>query len=148
MARYTGPTCKQARRAQTDLFLKTRPAEAKCKLDQLPGQHGKTHTTVSAHGKAWREKQKVKRVYGVLVNGKAVNIPSYQVAPGDIVEVKEAGKTQARVQEALQLAAQRTAVVWLEVDAKKVQGKFISIPDRSDLPSEFNENLIVELYSK
>lgn len=203
MARYTGPSCKLARRAKSDLGLKTR-IEGKCKLDQLPGQHGQTHTNVSAHGKALREKQKVKRTYGVLekqfrnyylkakrikgatgevllqllerrldnvayrmgfgrtrpearqlvnhcgvlVNGKAVNIPSYQLAPGDIVEVKEAGKTQARVQEALQLAEQRTAVTWLEVDTKKVQGKFVSIPDRSDLPSEYNENLIVELYSK
>jgi small subunit ribosomal protein S4 len=204
MARYTGPTCKLDRRARSDLSLKTRPIADKCNFETLPGQHGKTHTNVSAHGKAFREKQKIKRTYGVLekqfrnyylkakrikgatgevllqllerrldnvayrmgfgrtrpearqlvnhggvlVNGKAVNIPSYQMMPGDVVEVKEAGKAQARVQEALQLAAQRTATAWLEVDAKKVQGKFISIPDRSDLPSEYNENLIVELYSK
>jgi small subunit ribosomal protein S4 len=84
----------------------------------------------------------------VMVNGKVVNIPSYQVKPGNIVEIKEKCKTQGRIQAALELAKQRNQPQWIEVDVKKLQGVFKSIPDRSDLPAEYNENLIVELYSK
>lgn len=84
----------------------------------------------------------------VMVNGKILNIPSYQVAPGDVVEIKEKSKAQGRIQAALELAKQRAQPQWVEVDVKKLQGVFKSIPDRSDLPVEYNENLIVELYSK
>jgi small subunit ribosomal protein S4 len=85
---------------------------------------------------------------GILVNGKKVNIPSYQVAPGDIVSVRERAKSQLRIQSAMTLSAQRGGVEWMEVDANKLEGTFKRVPDRIDLSSEINENLIVELYSK
>ncbi len=84
----------------------------------------------------------------VMVNGKILNIPSYQVSPGDIIEVKEKSKSQARIQAALELAKNRNQPQWIEVDTKKLQGVFKAVPDRADLPPDFNENLIVELYSK
>jgi len=84
----------------------------------------------------------------ITVNGKIVNIPSYQVSPGDVIEIKERSKAQARIQAALELAKNRNQPQWIEVDTKKLQGVFKAIPDRADLPPDFNENLIVELYSK
>ena len=78
----------------------------------------------------------------------AVNIPSYQVQPEDVIEVRENKKGQLRIQSALDLAAQREECNWLEVDAKNFRGVFKSVPDRTDLSTEINENLIVELYSK
>lgn len=84
----------------------------------------------------------------ILVNGQIVNIPSYQVSPGDVIEVKEKSKAQARIQAALELAKNRNQPQWIEVDTKKLQGVFKAIPERTDLPPDFNENLIVELYSK
>jgi small subunit ribosomal protein S4 len=206
MARYLGPTCKLSRREGTDLFLKSgiRPLESKCRAESIPGQHGQRRSRLSDYGVQLREKQKVRRLYGVLekqfrnyyklaaratgatgetllqllekrldnvvyrmgygstrsearqlvahnsilVNGKKVNIPSYQVAPGDVVSVREKARNQLRIQSAMQLATQRGAVEWVEVDSAKMEGTFKRIPDRSDLPSEINENLIVELYSK
>jgi len=84
----------------------------------------------------------------ILVNGKAVNIPSYQVEPEDIIAVREKARGQLRIQAALELAVQRGSVDWVEVDATKMQGTFKRMPDRAELPTEINENLIVELYSK
>ena len=84
----------------------------------------------------------------ILVNGSKVNIASYQVQPGDEVEVRENKKSQLRIQAAIDLAAQREECNWLEVDAKNFRGVFKSVPDRTDLSTEINENLIVELYSK
>ncbi|TRO46721.1 30S ribosomal protein S4, partial [Candidatus Bathyarchaeota archaeon] len=84
----------------------------------------------------------------IAVNGELVNIPSYQVKPGDVVSVLEHAKGQLRVQAALQLAAQRGAVEWIDVDSGALSGTFKRVPDRGELPSEINENLIVELYSK
>jgi small subunit ribosomal protein S4 len=84
----------------------------------------------------------------ILVNGKIVNIPSFQVNLGDVIEIKEKSKSQGRIQAAIELAKQRSQPLWVEVDVKKLQGVFKSIPDRSELPMEFNENLVVELYSK
>jgi len=84
----------------------------------------------------------------IMVNGKILNIPSYQVNPGDVIEIKEKAKAQGRIQAALEFAKQRNQPQWIEVDLSKLQGVFKTIPDRSDLPSEFNENLVVELYSK
>lgn len=84
----------------------------------------------------------------VLVNGAIVNIPSYQVNANDTIEIKEKCKGQARIQAALELSKQRAQPQWIEVDVKKLQGVFKSVPDRSELPAEFNENLVVELYSK
>lgn len=206
MARYLGPTCKLARREGTDLYLKSgvRPLESKCRADSPPGQHGQRRTRLSDYAVQLREKQKVKRLYGVLekqfanyykkadrqkgatgenllrmlerrldnvvyrmgfgstraesrqlvshksimVNGSAVNVPSYQVSPGDVIAIREKAKKQLRVQGALSLAAGRSPISWVEVDADKMEGVFKAFPDREELPTEINENLIVELYSK
>ncbi len=206
MARYLGPTCKLSRREGTDLFLKSgiRPLESKCRAESIPGQHGQRRSRLSDYGVQLREKQKVRRLYGVLekqfrnyykaaarrqgatgenllqllerrldnvvyrmgfgstraearqlvahncvlVNGTKASIPSYQVADGDVIGLRQKAKAQLRVQSALQLAAQRGEVEWVEVDANKMEGVFKGVPDRSDLPNEINENLIVELYSK
>lgn len=206
MARYIGPTCKLSRREGTDLYLKSgvRPLDSKCKADTVPGVHGARRSRLSDYGLQLREKQKVRRIYGILerqfrnyykaaarqkgatgenllqllesrldnvvyrmgygatraesrqlvshksiqVNGKTVNIASYQVKPGDVVAVREKAKNQLRIKSALELAAQRGLPEWVEVDAGKMEGQFKAVPDRADLPAEINENLIVELYSK
>lgn len=85
---------------------------------------------------------------GIKVNGKVVNIPSYLVSAGDIISVRDKAKKQARVQASLDLAQQRQPSSWIEVDTKAMQGTFKSLPERSDLPSELNEQLVIELYSK
>ena len=206
MARYIGPTCKLSRREGTDLFLKSgiRPLESKCKAESVPGQHAQRRGRLSDYGVQLREKQKVRRLYGVLekqfrayykeaarlkgatgenllkllecrldnvvyrmgfgatraesrqlvshksilVNGKVLNIPSYQIQEGDVVAIREKSKNQLRIQNALGIASQRGDVEWVDVNADKKEGTFKRIPDRSDLPAEINENLIVELYSK
>lgn len=206
MARYLGPTCKLSRREGTDLFLKSgvRPLESKCKAETLPGVHGARKGRLSDYGIQLREKQKVRRMYGVLerqfssyykeaarrkgatgenllrllesrldnvvyrmgfgstrsearqlvahksitVNGQTVNVASMQVQPGDIVAVREKAKNQLRIQQALALSAQRGEVEWLEVSSAKMEGVFKNHPDRSELSSDINESLIVELYSK
>jgi small subunit ribosomal protein S4 len=206
MARYLGPTCKLARREGTDLFLKSgiRPLESKCRLDNAPGQQGQRRGRLSDYGVQLREKQKVRRIYGVLekqfrnyykaaanqkgntgenllsllehrldnlvyrmgfgatraesrqmvshnailINGQKVNIPSYQVKVGDVVAIREKSKNQLRIQNALSLAAQRGAAEWVEVNPSNMEATLKRSPDRSDLPAEINENLIVELYSK
>ncbi len=206
MARYIGPTCKLSRREGTDLFLKSgaRALDSKCKLETAPGQHGQRRGRLSDYGVQLREKQKVRRIYGILekqfrsyykeaarqkgasgenllkllesrldnvvyrmgfgstraesrqlvshkaisVNGKTVNIASYQVAAGDVVAVREKAKKQLRIQSAINLAGQRSNVEWVDVNAEKKEGVYKRIPDRSDLPADINENLIVELYSK
>lgn len=206
MARYIGPTCKLSRREGTDLFLKSgvRALESKCKLEAAPGQHGQRRGRLSDYGVQLREKQKVRRLYGVLerqfsnyykeaarlkgatgenllrllesrldnvvyrmgfgatraearqlvshrlvlVNGKTVNIPSYRVAEGDVVSIRERARNQLRIQSAVQLAGQRASVDWVSVDSSKLEGVYKRNPDRSELPSEINESLIVELYSK
>jgi len=206
MARYIGPTCKLSRREGTDLFLKSgvRALDSKCKAENVPGVHGARRGRLSDYGLQLREKQKVRRTYGVLekqfrsyykeaarrsgatgtnllqllegrldnvvyrmgfgstraearqvvshrqitVNGQSVNIPSYQVQAGDVVAVREKSKTQLRIKNALELASQRTAVEWVEVDSAKMEGTLKSLPERSDLSADINEQLIVELYSK
>ncbi len=207
MARYTGPKCKLSRREGTDLSLKSarRSLDSKCKLDSKPGQHGRTSgARTSDYGQQLREKQKVKRMYGVLekqfrryfaeasrrkgntgetllqllesrldnvvyrmgfgstraearqlvshkailVNGKAVNIPSYSVKLNDVIAIREKSKTQARIVESVTLAEQMGFPLWVNVDAKKMEGSFKSIPERADLSQEINESLIVELYSR
>lgn len=77
-----------------------------------------------------------------------VNVASIQVAPGDVITVHEKAKNQLRVKNALELAGQRGVPAWLSVDTTKLEGTFKARPERSDLSSEINENLIVELYSK
>lgn len=208
MARYIGPTCKLARREGADLSLKSpaRAVDSKCKLEQKPGQHGAARKgKLSDYAVQLREKQKVKRIYGLLerqfrsyyskasrkkgntgesllqmleqrldnvvyrmgfavtrtqarqlvshkaieVNGKKVNLASFQVKAGDQITITENSRSQLRIQEALTLSQEMDlAPNWVEVDAKKFSGLFKSVPERSDLPSDINEALIVELYSK
>jgi len=206
MARYIGPTCKLSRREGTDLFLKSgaRALDSKCKIETAPGQHGQRRGRLSDYGVQLREKQKVRRIYGILekqfrgyykeaarrkgasgenllkllecrldnvvyrmgfgstraesrqlvshkaisVNGKTVNVASFQVGAGDVVAVREKAKKQLRVQNALNLAGQRSSVEWVDVNGEKKEGVFKRVPDRIDLPADINENLIVELYSK
>lgn len=207
MARYIGPKAKLSRREGTDLFLKSarRSISDKAKFDTKPGQHGRTSgARTSDYGLQLREKQKVKRIYGVLekqfrryfaeadrrrgntganllallesrldnvvyrmgfastraearqlvshkailVNGQQVNIPSYLVKAGDVVAVREKSRSQARVQEALQLAQQIGFPAWVEVAADKAEGVFKKSPDRDEFGADINESLIVELYSR
>ena len=84
----------------------------------------------------------------ILVNNVVVNIPSYQVSPTDVVEVREKAKKQLRIQDALNTADQLGLPEWVEVDIKKMQGTFKAVPERGDLPPDINESLVVELYSK
>jgi small subunit ribosomal protein S4 len=90
----------------------------------------------------------VVRHNGILVNGRRVNIPSYQCRPGDVVEVAQAAKAQLRIKGAAEAAESRGYPEWVEVDAKALKGTFKARPQRSELPSTINESLIVELYSK
>ncbi len=85
---------------------------------------------------------------GILVNGKPVNIPSYSVQVGDVVEVREKSRTQTRIASALSIAAQIGFPEWVEVDEKGFKGTFKSLPDREQIVPDINENLVVELYSK
>ena len=209
MARNLDPKCRQCRREGEKLFLKGEKCFTdKCAVERrayAPGQHGqKKNQRISEYGTQLREKQKLRRIYGVLekqfrltykeadrgtsitgeallqllesrldnvayrmgfgasrgearqtvrhngvlVNGKRVNIPSYQVRPGDVVEVAEKAKAQLRIKSALDAAAQRGFPEWLEVDAKAFKGTFKAKPQRSELPATINEHLVVELYSK
>ncbi len=207
MARYIGPKAKLSRREGTDLFLKSarRSIADKAKFDSKPGQHGRTSgQRTSDYGLQLREKQKVKRMYGVLekqfrryfaeadrrrgntganllalletrldnvvyrmgfgstraearqlvshkaitVNGQCVNIPSFLVKAGDVVAVREKSKKQARIVEALELAAQVGFPAWVEVSKDKVEGIFKQVPDRDQYGADINESLIVELYSR
>jgi small subunit ribosomal protein S4 len=84
----------------------------------------------------------------VLVNGKTVNVPSFQVMPNDRITIRERNKTQLRIQDALNVAEQVGFPEWVEVDSKKMEGVFKAVPERSELPSDINEQLVVELYSK
>jgi len=206
MARYLGPKLKLSRREGTDLFLKSgvRAIDSKCKIDTAPGQHGARKPRLSDYGSQLREKQKVRRMYGILerqfrnyykeanrlkgntgenllvllegrldnvvyrmgfaatraearqlvshkaivVNGRVVNIPSFQVSVNDVIAVREKSKKQARIKASLELAEQKEKPTWLEVDAAKMEGVFKRVPERSDLSADINEHLIGELYSK
>ena len=94
------------------------------------------------------EARQVVRHNGILVNGKRVNIPSYEVSPGDVVEVAEKAKAQLRIKASSEAAESRGIPEWMEVDTKALKGKFKNLPARTDLPSTVNESLIIELYSK
>jgi small subunit ribosomal protein S4 len=207
VARYIGAKLKLSRREGTDLFLKSarRALDTKCKADSKPGQHGRiSGARQSDYGTQLREKQKVKRMYGVLerqfrryfaeasrrkgntgarliellesrldnvvyrmgfgstraearqlvshraiaVNGETATIPSMLVKPGDVISVREKAKKQARIAEALSLAEQSGFPTWVEVDPKKMEGKFKQVPDRGDVAQDVNESLVVELYSR
>jgi small subunit ribosomal protein S4 len=99
-------------------------------------------------GSSRAEARQVVRHNGILVNGRRVNIPSYQVRPGDAIEVAEKSKAQLRIKGATEAAENRGFPEWLEVDVKAMKGIFKARPQRSELPSTINENLVVELYSK
>jgi small subunit ribosomal protein S4 len=99
-------------------------------------------------GSSRTEARQIVRHNGILVNGKRVNIPSYHVRPGDTIEVAEKAKAQLRIQGAAKAAESRGYPDWIEVDAKSLKGKFKALPQRAELPSNINESLVVELYSK
>jgi len=99
-------------------------------------------------GASRTESRQIVKHNAILVNGKRVNIPSYQVTPGDEVSVVESSKNQLRIKGALQAAEERGFPEWLEVDVKAYKGVFKNKPQRDDLPSTINESLVVELYSK
>lgn len=208
MAKLVGAKCRLCRREGGKLFLKGEKCyTSKCAVENRPfppGQHGQRRQRLSDYAGQLREKQKLRRIYGVLerqfrgyyheaarrkgstgenllqllecrldnvayrmgfaasraearqlvrhnaitVNGKKVNIPAYQVSPSDVVAVNEKARSQLRIQGALELAQQRGFAEWLDVDVKKMEGVFKTKPERSDLPPEINEALVVELYSK
>ena len=207
MARYLGPKCKLSRREGTDLFLKSgiKPIESKCKLNSIPGSKvGSRRERLSDYGNQLREKQKLRRMYGVMekqfrnyykkasklkgstgenllkllegrldnmvyrmgfavtraearqlvshksimVNGKVINIASYQVNASDEISVTDKGKDQLRVKNAVNISSQLGISEWLSVDQKKLKGIVNSIPEREDILPDIQENLVVEFYSK
>jgi small subunit ribosomal protein S4 len=99
-------------------------------------------------GASRAESRQVVRHNGILVNGKRVNIPSYQVKPGDVVQLTERIRGTLRVKAALEAAEQRGFPEWLSVDVKEGKGTFKALPQRAELPSTLNEGLVIELYSK
>jgi small subunit ribosomal protein S4 len=84
----------------------------------------------------------------ILVNGRSVNIPSYQVSADDVIAIRERSKKQTRIADSLAIAEQLGFPEWVEVDSKKMEGRFKTVPERADLPADINESLVVELYSK
>lgn len=208
MARYIGAVCRLCRREGEKLFLKgERCYTGKCAIDRrpyAPGQHGKRRTKVSEYGLQLREKQKAKRIYGVLetqfrnyfeeadrkkgitgenllillecrldnvayraglgrsrtearqivrhnhitVNGKKVNIPSYQVKVGDVIEVKEKSQGIQRFKDIFEVTSSTSIPEWLEVDFENYTIKVTDIPTRDQIGVTVQETLIVELYSK
>jgi len=111
-----------------------------CRLDNVVYRMG--------YGSTRAESRQLVSHKAITVNGQSVNIPSYQVKAGDVVAVREKSKKQTRIQDSVAVAEQLGFPSWVEVDAKGLSGTFKSVPDRSDLPAEINESLIVELYSK
>ena len=208
MARYAKSVCRLCRRENLKLFLKgERCYTEKCAVDRRnypPGQHGQGRKKPSAYGTQLREKQKVKRLYGVLenqfrntfkeadrqkgitgvtllsllerrldntvyrlgfansrnearqlvrhnhfkVNQSKVNIPSYLLKPGDVIELREKSKKVVRILEALEGVARRGVPQWLELDKEQLKGNVKTLPVREDITIPIQEKLIVELYSK
>jgi small subunit ribosomal protein S4 len=99
-------------------------------------------------GASRAEARQVVRHNGILINGKRVNIPSYQVRPGYTIEVAQGAKGHLRIKAAAEAAESRGFPDWLEVDAKALKGKFKALPARAELPPNINESLVVELFSK
>ncbi|MDE3178820.1 MAG: 30S ribosomal protein S4 [Acidobacteriota bacterium] len=209
MARYRDAVCRLCRREGTKLFLKgTRCLTDKCAIEKRnfpPGQHGKSRRPKTVgYGLQLREKQKVRRVYGILENqfrayfekaartkgitgenllamlerrldntvyrlglatsraearqlvrhshiqvgGRTVNIPSFQTAPGQEIEVRDGSKQKPSIQRALDVTGSRSLPSWLEFDREKMKGRVISLPKREDVNFPIQEQMIVELYSK
>ncbi|MCF8151049.1 MAG: 30S ribosomal protein S4 [Burkholderiaceae bacterium] len=209
MARNLDAKCRQCRREGEKLFLKGEKCFTdKCSVERrayAPGQHGqKSGQRLSGYGTQLREKQKIRRIYGVLerqfrkvfgeaerqkgptgenllkllegrldtvayrmgfgvsraearqvvrhngvlINGKRVDIPSYNVRPGDVIQLLEGTRAHLRTKAALEAAESRGFPAWLEVDTKEGKGVFKSYPAREDLPPSITEGLVVELYSR
>lgn len=208
MARYTDSKCRQCRREGGKLFLKgDKCFTDKCPVEKRaypPGQHGQRKSRPSDYGTQLREKQKLRRIYGVLeaqfanyyveadrlrgstgenllkllegrldnvvyrmgfgasrsqsrqlvrhnavlVNNKRVNIPSYQLRPSDVVEIASGAREQLRVKASLEAAEQRGFPDWVEVDTKAMKGVYKTVPERSELPADIREQLVIALYSK
>lgn len=208
LARYTKSFCRLCRRENLKLFLKgERCYTEKCAFERRgypPGQHGQGRKKFSDYGAQLREKQKVKRLYGLLenqfhntfeiadrkkgitgeillsllerrldntvyrlgfassrnearqlvrhnhflVNQTKVNIPSYLVKPGDVIELREKSKKIVRILDALEGVARRGVPSWLELDKEQMKGSVRALPSREDITIPIQENLIVELYSK
>jgi len=208
MARYTGAKCRQCRREGTKLYLKgDRCYTDKCAIARrtyAPGQHGQSKKKMSGYGVQLREKQKVRRIYGILekqfrayfeeaerqrgvtgenllrllelrldnvayrmgfgesrnearqlvrhghftVNGKKVNIPSYQVGLNDLVAVKADSKNTEKFKGLAENAAGKTAPQWLTVNAEMMEARVVALPVREDIELPIEEHLIVELYSR
>ncbi|QUH28920.1 30S ribosomal protein S4 [Vallitalea guaymasensis] len=208
MARYRGAVCRLCRREGEKLFLKgERCYTGKCAIDRrpyAPGDHGKRRTKISEYGVQLRQKQKAKRIYGVLetqfrnyfadadkrkgitgenlliiletrldnvvyraglgrsrtearqvvrhnhitVNGKKVNIPSYQVKPGDVIEVKEKSLSIQRFKDIVETTSSRIVPEWIDADIENKTVKVVSVPTREQIDTNIEETLIVELYSK
>ncbi len=208
MARYRGAVCRLCRREGMKLYLKgDRCYSDKCAVERRnypPGQHGQRRPKFSNYGEQLREKQKVKRIYGVLekqfrryfemadrqkgitgvnllillerrldnmvfrlgfassrnearqlvrhnhfrVNGRKVNIPSYLVKPGDVIELREKSRKIQRIQDSLEAVVRRGVPSWLELDKDRFRGRVLALPTREDLTMPIREQLIVELYSK
>ena len=208
MARYTGSVCRQCRRENMKLFLKgDRCFSDKCSYDRRgypPGQHGQRRSKQSDYGMQLREKQKVRRIYGIsekqfriafkradrqkgitgtnllslletrmdntvfrlgfvnsrnqgrhfvrhnhfTVNGKKVNIPSYQVKKGDVIELREKSRKVQAISDSLDAIVRRGVPSWLEINKDTFKGQIVGIPTREDITLPIQEQLIVELYSK
>jgi len=208
LARHTKSNCRLCRRENLKLFLKgERCYTEKCAYDRRnypPGQHGQARKKFSEYGTQLREKQKVKRMYGILenqfrnifkeadrqkgitgetllsllerrldnivyrlgfansrnearqlvrhnhflVNQFKVNIPSYLVKPGDVIELREKSKKVVRILEALEGVARRGVPQWLELDKDQMKGGVKGLPTREDITIPIQEKLIVELFSK
>lgn len=208
MARYTGPSCRLCRRENMELFLKgERCYTDKCAIKRRnypPGQHGQARTKVSDYGVQLREKQKVRRIYGILekqfrsyfeeadrmkgvtgenllfllerrldnavyrlglassrteartlvrhghfqVNGRKVNIPSFLVKNGDVIEVREKSRNIVCINDSLEAVVRRGVPQWLELDKDARKGVVKTLPTREDITTPIQEQLIVELYSK
>lgn len=208
MARYTGPVCRLCRREGEKLFLKgDRCYTTKCGIERrsyAPGQHGRNPRKVTEYGLHLREKQKCRRIYGILerqferyydeasrgrgitgenllqllelrfdnvvyrlgfgdsrsqarqlvrhghftVNGKKVNIPSYQLKANDVVAVHEKSKDKDLIRSNIEAAADRGLAQWLELDADNMEGRVLAIPTREQIDVPIQEHLIVEYYSR
>jgi small subunit ribosomal protein S4 len=208
MARYTGPDCKLCRRERMKLYLKGVKCESpKCPIERRPyppGEHGRGRIKESEYLLQLREKQKARRIYGIMerqfrgyyataaqkkgitgeellrlletrldnvvyrgafansrdqarqlvrhkhfqVNGRTVNIPSYRVRPGDVVQVREKSRGLIPVQEAVQLAEGRVIPAWLDVNRSDLSVTVTDLPSRQMIDTPVQEQLIVELYSK
>ena len=209
MGRYIDASCRLCRRERQKLFLKgTKCYTEKCPVDRRgypPGQHGQSRRQkISGYGVQLREKQKVRRIYGLmenqfrnyfekalrqtgrtgetlvkllerrldnvvyrlgfaasrkagrqlivhghfLVNDKQVNVPSFMVRPGDIIQIREKSRKLDVIHSSMKRMKEGMMPVWLSLDKAALKGTFLNVPERADIPLNANEQLIVELYSK